>query len=109
MGISRGHVLVVDDNVLNRMMLARAVEKQGHQVTTAEDGRQALALLREALLEHPKNYEAIVQIAELYMEQRELRKASLYLKQAITLDPNNAALRVQLQTVEKALGTQSSQ
>jgi CheY-like chemotaxis protein len=46
MGINRGHVLVVDDNVLNRMMLARAVEKQGHQVTTAEHGRQALALLR---------------------------------------------------------------
>jgi tetratricopeptide (TPR) repeat protein len=76
----------------------------------AEDSiEEALAMLREALMEHPENYEAIVKIAELYMEQRELRKASLYLKQAITLDPNNAALRVQLQTVEKALGTQSDQ
>lgn len=76
----------------------------------AEDSiEEALALLREALLEHPENYKAIVKIADLYMEQRELRKASLYLKQAITLDPNNAALRVQLQTVEKALGTQSGQ
>lgn len=75
----------------------------------AEDSiEEALALLREALLEHPENYEAIVKIAELYMEQRELRKASLYLKQAIALDPNNAALRVQLQSVEKALGTQST-
>ena len=73
----------------------------------AEDSKEeALALLREALVEHPENYEAIVKIAELYVEQRELRKASLYLKQAIALDPNNAALRVQLQTVEKALGTQ---
>ncbi len=75
----------------------------------AEDSiEEALALLREALLEHPENYEAIVKIAELYMEQRELRKASLYLKQAIALDPNNTALRVQLQSVEKALGTQST-
>ncbi len=41
-----GHILVVDDNVLNRKMLARAVEKQGHRVTTAEDGVQALQLLR---------------------------------------------------------------
>jgi len=75
----------------------------------AEDSvEEALALVREALLENPENYEAIVKIAELYMEQRELRKAGLYLKQAISLDPGNAALRVQLQTVEKALGTQSA-
>jgi two-component system cell cycle response regulator len=40
-----GHVLVVDDNQINRMMLSRAVEKQGCQVTTAENGQQALALL----------------------------------------------------------------
>jgi len=48
MGSNRGHILVVDDSKINRMMLARAVEKQGHQVTTAQDGRQALALLRSA-------------------------------------------------------------
>ena len=48
MGSNRGHILVVDDSKANRMMLAHAVEKQGHQVTTAQDGRQALALLRSA-------------------------------------------------------------
>ena len=48
MGSTRGHILVVDDSKANRMMLAHAVEKQGHQVTTAQDGRQALALLRSA-------------------------------------------------------------
>ena len=48
MGSTRGHILVVDDNKINRMMLARAVEAQGHQVTTAENGRQALAMLRSA-------------------------------------------------------------
>jgi len=43
---THGHVLVVDDNKLNRMMLAHAVRDQGHQVTTAEEGQQALTLLR---------------------------------------------------------------
>ena len=46
MGDARGHVLVVDDNLVNRSLLARAVEEQGHRVTTAENGRQALDLLR---------------------------------------------------------------
>ena len=52
MGSNRGHILVVDDSKINRMMLARAVEKQGHQVTTAQDGRQALALLSSAQAGH---------------------------------------------------------
>jgi len=54
MGSTRGHILVVDDNKINRMMLARAVEAQGHQVTTAENGRQALALLRSAQAGPPR-------------------------------------------------------
>jgi tetratricopeptide (TPR) repeat protein len=76
------------------------------QASMTEDPDEALALVREALLENPHNYRALVKITELYVDQRELRKASLYLKQAIALDPNNAALRVQLQSIEKALGTQ---
>jgi CheY-like chemotaxis protein len=43
-----GHILVVDDNRLNRMMLARGLEQQGHSVGLAEDGRQALEMLRAA-------------------------------------------------------------
>lgn len=39
---SRGRILVVDDNRLNRMMLERALVQQGYAVGTAEDGRQAL-------------------------------------------------------------------
>jgi Tfp pilus assembly protein PilF len=69
---------------------------------------EAMALVRDALMEYPQNYLALVKIAELYMEQRELRKASLYLKQAIALDPNNAALQVQLQSIEKSLGNQKN-
>jgi class 3 adenylate cyclase len=42
-----GSILVVDDNRLNRLMLARGLEQQGHQVSFAENGRQALAMLSD--------------------------------------------------------------
>jgi DNA-binding response OmpR family regulator len=41
-----GYLLVVDDNELNRDMLSRRLEKQGHRVTIAKDGREALDLMR---------------------------------------------------------------
>jgi class 3 adenylate cyclase len=37
----------VDDNQLNREVLVRRLERQGHTVTEAADGRQALAVLAE--------------------------------------------------------------
>jgi adenylate cyclase len=37
-----GHLLVVDDNKVNRILLSRGLEKYGHTVEVAEDGRQAL-------------------------------------------------------------------
>ncbi|MGI9304817.1 MAG: adenylate/guanylate cyclase domain-containing protein, partial [Gammaproteobacteria bacterium] len=40
-----GHILVVDDNRLNRMKLSRTLELQGRTVATAEDGQQALEML----------------------------------------------------------------
>ena len=41
-------VLVVDDNEVNRDLLARRLQRQGHAVTVAEDGLQALELMRSA-------------------------------------------------------------
>ena len=41
-----GHVLVVDDNEINRDMLSRRLEREGLAVTTAENGRVALALVQ---------------------------------------------------------------
>ncbi len=41
-----GRLLVVDDNRVNRILLARGLEGQGHRVETAENGRQALERLR---------------------------------------------------------------
>jgi DNA-binding response OmpR family regulator len=41
----RGNLLVVDDNALNRDLLARHLRREGHTVALAEDGRRALALI----------------------------------------------------------------
>ncbi|MDP2046368.1 MAG: response regulator, partial [Deltaproteobacteria bacterium] len=41
-----GSILVVDDNRMNRMMQARGLEQQGHRVSFAEHGRQALEMMR---------------------------------------------------------------
>ena len=44
--LSPGRVLVVDDDRLNRTLLTRYLEREGHQVSCAENGVEALALLR---------------------------------------------------------------
>ena len=41
-----GYLLVVDDNKVNRILLARGLEGDGHKVETAENGKQALEKLR---------------------------------------------------------------
>jgi class 3 adenylate cyclase len=39
-------LLVVDDNKVNRLLLARSLDLQGHRVAMAENGRRALEMLR---------------------------------------------------------------
>lgn len=41
------HVLIVDDNEMNRDMLARRLARQGYQIATAENGEQGLAMIRD--------------------------------------------------------------
>ena len=41
-----GSILVVDDDPINRRLLARALDALGHAVLTAADGREALEVLR---------------------------------------------------------------
>jgi signal transduction histidine kinase len=41
----QGHILVVDDNRMNRIKLLRGLEQQGHTVGLAEGGQQALKML----------------------------------------------------------------
>ena len=42
-----GNILVVDDNDSNRNLLAHQLRRQGHQITTAPSGLQALEMIRE--------------------------------------------------------------
>ena len=39
-------LLVADDNKVNRLLLGRTLELQGHQVSSADNGRRALEMLR---------------------------------------------------------------
>ncbi|HUH94734.1 MAG TPA: adenylate/guanylate cyclase domain-containing protein [Casimicrobiaceae bacterium] len=43
---SGARLLVVDDNKVNRLLLSRNIELMGHKVTSAENGRVALQLLK---------------------------------------------------------------
>jgi len=45
-GDIKGDIVVVDDNRVNRLLVARTLEQFGHRVTFAENGRQALEALR---------------------------------------------------------------
>jgi class 3 adenylate cyclase len=42
----KGDLLVVDDNRVNRLLVTRTLEQFGHRVAFAENGRQALEVLR---------------------------------------------------------------
>ncbi|MBE0671326.1 MAG: response regulator [Anaerolineales bacterium] len=45
------HLLVVDDNKINRMLLSRSLELQGHLVETAENGKEGLEKLRSGIFD----------------------------------------------------------
>lgn len=40
-------ILIVDDEILVRSFLAETLKRRGHEITTAEDGQAAVALLKE--------------------------------------------------------------
>lgn len=42
-----GHVLVVDDDALNRRLLTATLAREGIRTTTANDGTEALAAIKE--------------------------------------------------------------
>jgi class 3 adenylate cyclase len=46
--VTPGRLLVVDDNKVNRLLLGRGLEQQGHRVAFAENGRQALEMLHQS-------------------------------------------------------------
>jgi len=50
-GQSGARLLVVDDNKVNRLLLTRSLELQGHSVASAENGRVALEALRREVFD----------------------------------------------------------
>ncbi len=68
-------------------------------IVKKKDKDKALNLLRHALFENPNNFDALLQISYLYISKNELRKASLYLKQAVRLRPNSPGLKIQLKQI----------
>jgi two-component system, cell cycle response regulator len=64
----RASALVVDDDPINRMLLSKSLEQQGHRVMTAENGLEALAALQaqpfdvvllDVLMPEPDGYEVL--------------------------------------------------
>ena len=53
-GHGAARLLVVDDNKVNRLLLTRSLELQGHSVASAENGRVALEMLRR------ENFDAVL-------------------------------------------------
>ena len=45
--VAPGKILLVDDNRMNRLLLGRSLEQEGHTVVFAEHGREALDVLRQ--------------------------------------------------------------
>src|SRR5688572_22176027 len=45
--LAGGRILVVDDDRVNRMLLTRSLEHEGHRVHCAENGAEALELLHD--------------------------------------------------------------
>jgi CheY-like chemotaxis protein len=41
----RLHILLAEDNAVNQLLIVRLLEKRGHSVVVARDGREALKLL----------------------------------------------------------------
>lgn len=52
--VQTGHVLVVDDNAINRKKISKAVLVLGHSVDVAEDGERALEMMRA------ENFDAVL-------------------------------------------------
>jgi len=73
-----GQMLIVDDNRVNRLLLTRALEQNGHQVANAENGKVAMDMLRA------KSYDVLLldidmpemngfEVLEALLEDEELR------------------------------------
>lgn len=83
-----GHLLVVDDNRVNRILLSRGLEGQGHKVETAENGKQALEKLRAnffdlVLLDIEMPEMNGYQVLEVCLQDEELREIPIIMTSSL--------------------------
>ncbi len=83
-----GYLLIVDDNKVNRILLARGLEGDGHKVETAENGRQALEKLRTdsfdlVLLDIEMPEMNGYQVLETCLQDSELRDIPIIMKRSV--------------------------
>src|SRR5262249_24335136 len=66
-----GTILIADDNRVNRLLLARGLEREGHTIVFADTGREALDLLRrsrfdllvlDVFMPEPAGYEVLAEL-----------------------------------------------
>lgn len=91
-----GHLLVVDDNKVNRILLSRGLEGDGHKVEIAENGRQALEKLRAesfdlVLLDIEMPEMNGYQLLEVCLQDPELREIPIIMTSS--LDEINSVVR----------------
>jgi class 3 adenylate cyclase len=83
-----GRLLVVDDNKVNRILLSRGLESEGHTIEIAENGRQALEKLRS------KSFDLVLldiempemngyQVLELCLQDDELRNIPIIMTSSL--------------------------
>ncbi len=94
--IEKGLEHISDPYTRSELLLLKALDKD-----TDPDAR--LKFLQESLLENPDNLETLLKISDLYIDRQDYRKARLFLKRAVEIDPNNPGLRIQLNLVESSL------
>lgn len=83
-----GRLLIVDDNKVNRILLSRGLEGDGHRVETAENGRQALEKLRSdsfdlVLLDIEMPEMNGYQVLELCLQDDELRNVPIIMTSSL--------------------------
>ncbi|HEC61473.1 MAG TPA: tetratricopeptide repeat protein, partial [bacterium] len=95
--------IVIDDGLQQTLDKPVRSELLLLKARDIEDNLQRLRYLQESLLANPDSRETLVLISRLYLQQEQPRKAVIYLKHALTLEPDNESLQTRLEKAESLL------
>ena len=95
--------IVIDDGLQHTLEKPVRSELLLLKARDVEDTLLRLRYLQKSLLANPDSRETLVLISRLYLQQEQPRKAVIYLKRALTLDPDNEDLQTQLEKTELLL------